>query len=288
MAGVAASQSIRRAIPVWRSSLGWAARSLLLGSLLSLSTGLAGASPLPIATFAQLAHQCAGNVAVSTLAAVVGAESGFEPWSLHDNTVQLDGVPQSAADAASIATRLIAVGHSVDIGLMQVNSANLPALGLTVEQALDPCRSIAAGAAILTENYSGGETHAAQQAALRVAISRYNTGDDERGFANGYVRKVELSNARVVPALDLEPGVTTSPLPAPIAAEPRPAATPGAPPSWEVFPPEDASTSPKSAAIVQGPDTGPGALTVADAGRGPAAAVKDYPGPSQTNIGEAP
>ena len=255
------------------------------------------AQPLSLGQFARLARQCAPNVAVSTLAAIARTESGFAPLALHDNTNRIDGSPQGAAVATSIASRLIAAGHSVDIGLMQVDSANLPALGLTVASALDPCRSIAAGAAILAGDYAGGATHAEQQTALRVAISRYNTGDAERGFLNGYVHKVELSNARVVPALDVAGDDPGNPLPVGKTADPA-AAAPAGSPSWDVFP-----TAPVSASIhaweVFPPDASPaaarpsprgpaprhGALTIPDAGEGPSAAVTDYPGPA-TN--EAP
>ncbi len=139
---------------------------------------------------------------------------------------------------------------------MQVNSANLPALGLTVASALDPCRSIAAGAAILAGDYAGGATHAEQQTALRVAISRYNTGNAERGFLNGYVHRVELSNARVVPALDVAGGDPGNTQPTGKASDP--ASSGAGSPSWDVFP-----TAPVSASIhaweVFPPDASPAA-----------------------------
>lgn len=253
------------------------------------------AQSLSLGQFARLARQCAPDVAVSTLAAIARTESGFDPLALHDNTSPIARSPQGAAVAASIASRLIAAGHSVDIGLMQVNSANLPALGLTVASALDPCRSIAAGAAILAGDYAGGATHAQQQAALRVAISRYNTGDAERGFLNGYVHNVELSNVRVVPALDVAGGDPGNTRPTGKASDP---ASLGASLSWDVFPIAPASASihawevfPPDASPAaarpgsRGPAPGHEALTIPDAGEGPSAAVTDYPGPA-TN--EAP
>ena len=74
-----------------------------------------------------------------------------------------------AAAAIAVATDLI-VGqrHSVDLGLMQVNSANLAALGLSIADAFDACRSVEAGGRVLSEAY---------QRALRGALSVYNTGD---------------------------------------------------------------------------------------------------------------
>jgi len=81
---------------------------------------------------------------------------------------------------------------------------------LTAAAALDPCRSLAAGAEILSAGYAGGLTHAAQQSALRVALSRYNTGDAQRGFANGYVERVVQSARVVVPAIDPIPQAASS------------------------------------------------------------------------------
>ena len=89
-----------------------------------------------------------------------------------------------------MAERYIARGYSVDIGLMQVNSRNLAALGVTVEQVLDPCRNIHAAATILTADYAAAaRTRGDGQAALQAALSAYNTGDFYRGFANGYVAR---------------------------------------------------------------------------------------------------
>ncbi len=84
----------------------------------------------------------------------------------------------------------IAKGYNVDIGYMQVNSRNLPKLGLTVEQALDPCTNIRAGATILTGNYRGAvRIYGEGQAALQAALSAYNTGNFRSGFRNGYVSR---------------------------------------------------------------------------------------------------
>jgi type IV secretion system protein VirB1 len=96
-----------------------------------------------------------------------------------------------AREAAMLARNYIAQGYSVDLGLMQVNSHNLPALGYTVEEVLnDPCANIRAGAAVLTADYAAAvRVHGEGQAALQAALSSYNTGDFNRGFANGYVAR---------------------------------------------------------------------------------------------------
>ena len=89
---------------------------------------------------------CAPNVAPITLQAVVRVESGGNPLALNVNGIRVQPPPaRDAREAARVAESYIARGYSVDIGLMQVNSRNLAALGTTVEQVLDPCTNLHAG-----------------------------------------------------------------------------------------------------------------------------------------------
>ena len=89
-----------------------------------------------------------------------------------------------------LAESYIAHGYSVDLGLMQVNSRNLRALGISVLQAFNPCTNISAGATILSADYANASRlRGPGQAALRAALSAYNTGDFYRGFENGYVAR---------------------------------------------------------------------------------------------------
>jgi len=143
------------------------------------------ADPLSVGAFGQLALRCGPSVAPSTLASIARTESAFEPLSINDNTTGTSGVPATRNIALQIVSKLLKSGHSVDVGIMQINSGNFARLGLTPEAALDPCKSITAAAVILAGDYAGGDTHERQQTALRVAISRYNTGDGQRGFSNG-------------------------------------------------------------------------------------------------------
>ena len=125
--------------------------------------------------------------------------------------------------ALSDASAWIGQGDSVDVGLMQVNSANFSTLGLTARSALDPCASLAGGAAVLQAAYGGGKTSAEQQAALLIALSRYNTGSPFKGILNGYARNV-IANANA--------GAT---LPPTSAAQAVAVADQNAPPSWNVW-----------------------------------------------------
>ena len=145
-----------------------------------------GAAVIPPALLA-----CAPNVAPTTLQAIVAVESGGHPLALNINGIRVQPPPaRDTREAAQVAESYIARGYSVDIGLMQVNSRNLAALGTTVEQVLDPCTNIRAAATILTADYAeAARTRGDGQPALQAALSAYNTGDFYRGFANGYVAR---------------------------------------------------------------------------------------------------
>jgi type IV secretion system protein VirB1 len=134
---------------------------------------------------------CAPAVAPVTLEAVIRVESDGNPLAIHVNGLRVQPASAtSAAAVARIAEDYILRGYSVDLGLMQVNSRNLMALGTTVERVLDPCTNVRDGAAILAADYAEAtRTRGNGQAALQAALSAYNTGSFYRGFANGYVAR---------------------------------------------------------------------------------------------------
>lgn len=190
---------------------------------------------LEIAAFAQLAAACAPSVAPETLAAVARVESGFDPEAINLNGP--GGGRQRVStreEAIALATELVVVRRrSVDLGLMQINSANLAGLRMTIADAFDPCRNLAAAARLLAGGYAAASrSDADPQHALRGALSRYNTGHPERGFANGYVRRVETSAEQVVPAIRLRSEGAPALVPAKRADSATP---PSAPPAWDVF-----------------------------------------------------
>lgn len=144
-----------------------------------------------------LIEQCAPQVAPSTIQAIIRTESNFNPLAINVNgNVRLKSQPRTAAEAAGWSQWLIEHHYSVDMGLMQINSRNLPRLKLTPAEVFDPCRNIEAGAAILQSDYQrAAKTHGPGHKALLLAISSYNTGSFERGFRNGYVEKVVKHSA---------------------------------------------------------------------------------------------
>lgn len=184
-----------------------------------------------------LSQACAPQAAPQTMAAIAWAESRFDPLAIGVNRGPRPARrPRDAADAARIARGLLARGANLDLGLAQINSANLAWLGLSVEAAFDPCRNLSAAGVVLRAGYRPARD-GDRQAALRVALSRYNTGHPERGFRNGYVARVE----RAAVALSLAPPALASDTvaaEAPVVVRPATPAlsarTPD-PPAWDVF-----------------------------------------------------
>ena len=145
--------------------------------------------------FHELAQRCVPDVSSHTLAAIVKTESGFNPYAIGVNRgAKLSRQPRSYQEAVSTAKSLIAQGANIDLGIAQINSANLGVVKMSVEQLFDPCQNLKASALILSRNYQGAKKmHGDGQKALQAALSAYNTGSFSRGFNNGYVRKVLAS-----------------------------------------------------------------------------------------------
>ena len=146
---------------------------------------------LPAAVVMGLAAQCAPNVAPATIAAIVQTESRGNELAIGVNGLGSKvAQPTSVAQAIEVARFYVAKGYSVDLGLGQINSRNMKALGLTWDTVFEPCTNIAAAGAVISGNYHSVRAGLHPQRALRIALSMYNTGSQSRGFRNGYVGKV--------------------------------------------------------------------------------------------------
>ena len=144
-----------------------------------------------LALAAEIAR-CAPGVALSTMTGIVRVESGGDPYAIGDNTARRSYHPSSRASAEEIAGRLMRLGHSVDLGIAQINSANLPAVGLDDHTIFDPCENLAAGARILAGDIQAAASRFGPgPEALRHALGMYNTGRLDRG--EGYARRVLLA-----------------------------------------------------------------------------------------------
>jgi type IV secretion system protein VirB1 len=166
-------------------------------------------SALALAAVLGLAGPCAPSLDPNLLAGIATHESGLNPVVLHDNTTSRSYAPDTVPEAVALAANLIhAQGHSVDLGLMQINSRNLAYLGLAEADAFDACHSITAAATLFR------------------AISYYNTGSPTRGFANGYtpstIASIQQVRGKAMPGL---PAIPAAPPPKQPTSPPAPVIT---------------------------------------------------------------
>lgn len=142
--------------------------------------------------FVALAQQCAPTVAIETMAAVVAHESGRNAFAIGINGgARISRQPVNKAEAVETAKQLLKLSLSIDLGLAQINSANLTKLGLSVEDAFEPCANLRAAEKVLRWCYDpAAQRLGSGQAALQAALSCYNTGGYSRGLANGYVQSI--------------------------------------------------------------------------------------------------
>ena len=189
---------------------------------------------LPLVAVLHLAMAHAPQVAPETIATFAQVESGLNPYALYDNTAKKSYQPTSAAEASALAKSLLEKGHSIDTGLMQINSANFRWVGLDHITAFDPARSVKAGAEILKEAYLRCADQSLSADALRCAASIYNTGNHKRGETNGYVAKIYKAADTLVPAIrEAIQGQAAPPIaPAQSQAAPPHGCGPP-PPSWD-------------------------------------------------------
>ena len=180
--------------------------------------GTAANLPSQRLDIAALQLRCLPTAPLSTLNAIIRVESSGNPnamqidfprallkrWHLPEGTLRLKRQPATQREALDWLGYFERHGIFVDLGLMQVSTAEAQRRGLSVESLLAPCFNLRAGWQILDSAYQlEVKTYGPGQEALRHAISRYNTGDTQRGIDNGYL-------GRVIAALRQSPA-TTSP-----------------------------------------------------------------------------
>lgn len=156
--------------------------------------------------FAHFLAKCAPHIHPLTMSAVAGVESKRYPLRIHINgNKQLAHQPYTLQQAVSTAIWLERRGFSFDVGIGQLNNANVRKYRLSWQQAFDPCTNLSVAGDILLGNFLAERpTHRNDQAAIQRALSRYNTGSPARGFSNGYVRKVEAEAIRLLKSSKLE------------------------------------------------------------------------------------
>lgn len=169
---------------------------------------------LATATLAALLRTCAPAVSADTMRAIVAVESHGYSYAINDNTTRtaycVPGAPLypcTRAQANTIAVNASARGHSVDVGLAQVNSYNFRSYRVTAAQMLTPCPNLHIGSEILANTYRMASSRFPdQRQALRHAIMAYNSGSLYAG--DTYVRAVVAaaltrSDTYTVPSITL-------------------------------------------------------------------------------------
>jgi type IV secretion system protein VirB1 len=142
-----------------------------------------------VAAIIMLAQQCAPEIATEAVVPLVLTESSGDDLSININKGPRVRAA-SIADGVALVRRYMAAGYTVDVGLAQVNSANFARLGVTVEQAFDPCTNLRLASSMLRAGYGLAIQHYTGLDAISATYSLYNTGTLTRGFHNGYVGRV--------------------------------------------------------------------------------------------------
>ena len=146
---------------------------------------------MELLSFVALAAVCAPLIDVRTSQAVVAVESAFNPHAIGVVGGVLERQPHNHAEALATTKALRAGGWNFSVGLGQINVRNLGRLGLTVEQAFDPCANLAAMQRLLGDCFErAGLKERSPQLALRRALSCYYSGNFVTGFREGYVNRV--------------------------------------------------------------------------------------------------
>ncbi|NNU14238.1 lytic transglycosylase domain-containing protein (plasmid) [Vibrio parahaemolyticus] len=142
----------------------------------------------------QYSH-CIYQVHPTTIEQVIKNESNFRPLAINVNALPNQKPPRitqpkTKQEAIQLANYYVSLGHSVDLGLMQINSKNLAKFGVTIADMFTPCKNINVGSSILYQGYQRAlKINSKPSIALQIALSYYNTGSPHRGFRNGYVKK---------------------------------------------------------------------------------------------------
>lgn len=149
-----------------------------------------------------LMTKCAPTVHPQTMAAVVSAESRGNQFAIADaGPVNLPWAqrkfmvrslyPKTLEEAVATAQLLIKNGHTVSLGIAQINDRNLVPMKVSINQVFDLCTNLSIGGRILTDFYRRATLQfGAGKNALHAALSAYNSGDWYRGANDGYVSRV--------------------------------------------------------------------------------------------------
>lgn len=157
---------------------------------------------LPVEALLALAALHAPAIHPNTVARVVEHESARQPLAIGVNGARLEHQPRSLGQAVATVRALRQQGYDFDAGLCQINVRNFRWLGLDEFSVFDPAANLRACQTVLLDCFRRAPAND-PQAALRLALSCFNTGNFRRGLENGYVSKV-VSVPAAVPATALK------------------------------------------------------------------------------------
>jgi hypothetical protein len=103
------------------------------------------------------AHGCVSPSLAPVMVGIAQHESGLDATKVHRNP-----------------------NGTYDVGIAQINTSNFGWLGLTWETALDPCRNIAAGAAVLLARYNGSPPDPAKARYAANAMAQIRAVDSAK------------------------------------------------------------------------------------------------------------
>jgi type IV secretion system protein VirB1 len=131
-----------------------------------------------------LAALCGPLVHPAMTLKVIAVESQGHAYAVHDNTTAQRYYPETLQEALRLSAQLIATGHRLDLGLMQINyEAWLRPTTFPLERALDPCTNITLGTTILSADYTQALSRSATpNDALLRSLSIYNSGSEWRSL----------------------------------------------------------------------------------------------------------
>lgn len=150
----------------------------------------------------QIALMCAPLIHPVTMGAIVGVESGGNPFAVSINYPQaliakgrdvpdLSSQPRSVGEASQLVESLVSQGFSASLGLAQISTEHLGEFGLSYVQLFDPCINLKLAERILMrcKQQVALTGHAAAPPIARI-LSCYNSGNESLGLHNGYVDSV--------------------------------------------------------------------------------------------------
>jgi LysM repeat protein len=140
-----------------------------------------GAGPLLEVPTQSQSPQLDGSVSYGldiarAIAGIMRVESRCNPYTIYDNATRESYSFTNLNEYLATGGRLRAAGHDIDMGLMQINSAN----GVSLEQAVDPGFAINWAANYLQNVYR-------QTGSLNTAIRAYNGGTGGIDLPQTYV-----------------------------------------------------------------------------------------------------